>query len=354
MEENSDFIKGRGAQMQAKSRFHAQEIVQEHMEGIDEINDINTPTQYFYEHSKQIVNKVDSADIGLAYSMNPYQGCEHGCIYCYARNTHEYWGYNAGLDFEKKIIVKRNAASVLAKTFEKPNWEVRPIMFSGNTDCYQPIERKLQITRNMLQVIAQYKHPVSMITKNHLITRDIDILKELAAQQLVHVSISITSARDEIRQKLEPRASAISQRLKTVEALAKESIPVNVMIAPIIPGINHHEIPQIMKLIADAGASSAAYTIVRLNGAIGGVFEDWIRKAYPDRADKVLNQIKDCHGGSLNDSRFGTRMRGEGNIATIVKDLFVVSRKKYLSGRSYPPLRTDLFMRNNKGQLGLF
>ena len=340
--------------MQAKSRFHAQEIVHEHPEGIDEINDINTPTVYLYENAKQIVNKVDSMDIGLAYSMNPYQGCEHGCIYCYARNSHEYWGYNAGIDFEKKIIVKRNAASVLAKTFEKPNWEVLPIMFSGNTDCYQPIERKLQITRNMLQVIARYKHPVGMITKNHLITRDIDILKDLAAQQLVHVSISITSARDEIRQKLEPRASAISQRLKTVEALAKENIPVNVMIAPIIPGINHHEIPQIMKQIADAGASSAAYTIVRLNGAIGGVFEDWIRKAYPDRADKVLNQIKECHGGTLNDSRFGTRMRGEGNIATSIRDLFYVSRKKYLSGREYPKLRTDLFVRSNKGQLGLF
>jgi DNA repair photolyase len=354
MEENADFIKGRGVQMQAKSRFHTQEIVQEHIEGIDESIDINTPTQYLYENAKQIVNKVDSADIGLAYSMNPYQGCEHGCIYCYARNSHEYWGYNAGIDFEKKIIVKRNAASVLAKTFEKPNWEVLPIMFSGNTDCYQPIERKLQITRSMLQVIARYKHPVSMITKNHLITRDIDILKDLAAQQLAHVSISITSARDEIRQKLEPRASAISQRLKTVEALAKENIPVNVMIAPIIPGINHHEIPQIMKQIADAGASSAAYTIVRLNGAIGIVFEDWIRKAYPDRADKVLNQIKECHGGSLNDSRFGTRMRGEGNIATIIRDLFYVSRKKYLSGRVYPKLRTDLFIRSNKGQLGLF
>ncbi|ABG59714.1 PA0069 family radical SAM protein [Cytophaga hutchinsonii] len=354
MEDNNELIKGRGAQMQAKSRFHAQEIVQEHMEGIDEITDINTPTQYLYENAKQIVNKVDSPDIGLAYSMNPYQGCEHGCIYCYARNSHEYWGYNAGIDFEKKIIVKRNAASVLAKTFEKPNWEVLPIMFSGNTDCYQPIERKLQITRNMLQVIATYKHPVGMITKNHLITRDIDILKELAAQQLVHVSISITSARDEIRQKLEPRASAISQRLKTVEALAKENIPVNVMIAPIIPGINHHEIPQIMKQIADAGASSAAYTIVRLNGSIGVVFEDWIRKAYPDRADKVLNQIKECHGGTLNDSRFSTRMRGQGNIAASIHDLFYVSRKKYLSGREYPPLRTDLFVRSNKGQLGLF
>jgi DNA repair photolyase len=354
MEENSGFIKGRGAQMQAKSRFHAQEIVQDHIEGIDEYTDINTPTQYMYEYAKQIVNKVDSVDVGSGYSMNPYQGCEHGCIYCYARNSHEYWGYNAGIDFEKKIIVKRNAASVLAKTFEKPNWEVLPIMFSGNTDCYQPIERKLQITRNMLQVVARYKHPVSMITKNHLITRDIDILKDLAAQQLVHVSISITSARDEIRQKLEPRASAISQRLKTVEALAKENIPVNVMIAPIIPGINHHEIPQIMKQIADSGALSAAYTIVRLNGSIGIVFEDWIRKAYPDRADKVLNQIKECHGGTLNDSRFGTRMRGEGNIATIIRDLFLVSKKKYLAGREFPKLRTDLFVRSNKGQLGLF
>ncbi len=354
MENQNDYIKGRGAQMQAKNRFQAQELVQEHVEGLDEAIDLNTPTQIFYENAKQIINKVSSSDIGLAYSMNPYQGCEHGCIYCYARNTHEYWGYNAGIDFEKKIIVKRNAASVLAKTFEKPNWEVLPIMFSGNTDCYQPIERKLQITRNMLHVIARYKHPVSMITKNHLITRDIDILKELAEQQLVHVSISITSARDEIRQKLEPRASAITQRLKTVEALAKENIPVNVMIAPIIPGINHHEIPQIMKQVADAGATSAGYTIVRLNGAVGAVFEDWITKAYPDRAEKVLNQIKECHGGTLNDSRYGTRMRGEGNIADIIRDLFIISKKKYLGDKVFPKLRTDLFVRSNKGQLGLF
>jgi DNA repair photolyase len=196
MENQNDYIKGRGAQIQAKNRFQTQELVHEHVEGLDEAIDLNTPTQIFYEHAKQIINKVSSTDIGSAYSMNPYQGCEHGCIYCYARNTHEYWGYNAGIDFEKKIIVKRNAAAILAKTFEKPNWVVLPIMFSGNTDCYQPIERKLQNTRNMLQVIARYKHPVSVITKNHLITRDIDILKDLAAQQLVHVSISITSARD--------------------------------------------------------------------------------------------------------------------------------------------------------------
>lgn len=354
MEDQPDFIKGRGAQVQVKSKFHAQEIVREHSEGIDEYDDINGPTQYTFENAKQIVNKIDSPDLGISYSMNPYQGCEHGCIYCYARNSHEYWGFNAGMDFEKKIIVKRNAAAVLAKTFEKPNWQVMPIMLSGNTDCYQPIERKMNITRQILQVMLRYKHPVSLITKNHLITRDIDLIKDLAQQQLAHVNISITSARDEIRQKLEPRASAISQRLKTVEALAHAGIPVNVMIAPIIPGINHHEIPQIMKQIADAGASSAAHTIVRLNGSIGIVFEDWIRKAYPDRADKVLNQIKECHGGTLNDSRFGTRMKGEGNIADMIHDLFHVSFKKYLSGRVYPPLRCDLFVRTNKGQLGLF
>jgi len=354
MEDHEEFIKGRGAQIQAKSRFHAQEIVLEHAEGIDEYTDVNGPTQYLFEHAKQIVNKIDSPDLGLTYSMNPYQGCEHGCIYCYARNSHEYWGFNAGMDFEKKIIVKRNAAAVLAKTFQKPNWEVRPIMLSGNTDCYQPIERKMGITRQILQVFQTFKHPVSMITKNHLITRDIDIIKDLAQQQLVNVSISITSARDEIRQKLEPRASAISQRLKTVEALSKEGIPVNVMIAPIIPGINHHEIPQIMKQISDAGARSAAYTIVRLNGAIGPVFEDWIKKVYPDRAEKVLNQIKECHGGSLNDSRYGTRMKGEGAIAAIIKDLFSVSYKKYLADRDLPRLRSDLFVRTNKGQLGIF
>jgi DNA repair photolyase len=354
MENQSDFIKGRGAQIQSKSRFQAQETVQDHIEGIDEQTDINGPTEYLFEYAKQIVNKIDSPDLGPTYSMNPYQGCEHGCIYCYARNSHEYWGFNAGIDFEKKIIVKRNAAAVLTSTFQKPNWEVNPIMLSGNTDCYQPIERKMGITRQILKVMQTFKHPVSIITKNHLITRDVDIISDLAQQNLAHVSISITSARDEIRQKLEPRASAISQRLKTVEALSKAGIPVNVMIAPIIPGINHHEIPQIMKQIAEAGAQSAAYTIVRLNGAIGQVFEDWIGKAYPDRAEKVLNQIKECHGGTLNDSRYGTRMKGEGAIAAIIKDLFLISYKKYLPERNFPRLRCDLFVRSNKGQLGLF
>ncbi len=351
---SSEIIKGRGAQLNTKNKFLSREFVTEHIEGIDEAFDENPKTTYFFEHSKTIVNKVNSPDIGPAYSMNPYQGCEHGCIYCYARNTHTYYGYSAGIDFEQKIIVKQNAPEILEKTFDNPKWEPFPIMFAGNTDIYQPAERKFQITRKLLEVLLKYKHPVSMITKNSLILRDLDLLQELTKYNLVHVNVSITSLVEETRLALEPRTATAKQRLKVVETLSKAGIPVNVMIAPIIPSINSHEIPQIMKQIADAGALSAAYTIVRLNGQIGEIFTDWIRKHHPDRAEKVLHQIQDLHGGALNDSRYGTRMSGQGNYAKAIDMLFKSAKEKYLKGRIYPKLSTEHFKRPEKGQLKLF
>ena len=347
-------IKGRGAQSNVKNKFLKREFVNEHLEGIDEAFEENPKTTYFIDHPKKIINKLDSPDLRGMYSMNPYQGCEHGCIYCYARNSHTYYGFSAGIDFEQKILVKVNAAKVLEESFDNKKWEPIPVMLAGNTDIYQPAERKFKITRQLLEVFLKYKHPVSIITKNSLVLRDIDLLTELSKLNLLHVSISITSLNEATRLALEPRTATAKQRLKAVTELSKAGILVNVMIAPIIPSINCHEIPEIMKQIADAGALSAAYTMVRLNGQIGEIFTDWIHKAYPDRAERVLNQIKEVHGGTLNDSRYGYRMTGEGKIAESIQRLFKISKDKYLKDRIYPALSMEHFKRPEKGQLSMF
>ena len=353
-----NYIKGRGAQNQVANRFleHSYEMRDDFLnycaaEG-EEARD--NRTSFIDTFPKTIVNKVTSPDVGLEYSLNPYQGCEHGCVYCYARNSHEYWGYGAGLDFEQKILVKRNAVSLLEQKFRSKSWKAAPIVLSGNTDCYQPIERKLQITRSLLQLFLKYKHPVGIITKNALIQRDIDVLEELAKDNLVRVNLSITSLEEKTRQLLEPRTASIKKRLQTIEKLAEKGIPVNVMMAPIIPSINSHEILPLIKEIADRGACGVGYTMVRLNGAIGGIFSDWIRKTMPDRAEKVLHQISECHNGNLNDSRFGTRMKGDGNIADQVAQQFVIGRKKYLLGRERPVLNCELHEQYKDGQMKLF
>lgn len=286
--------------------------------------------------------------------MNPYQGCEHGCVYCYARNSHEYWGYSAGLDFESKILYKKNAAELLEKILKSNNWTAQNIMLSGNTDCYQPIEKKLRITRKILQVFLKYQHPVSIITKNVLILRDLDILSKLAERNLIHVSISITSLKEETRRILEPRTASIIKRMETVKILSDHNIPVIVMMAPIIPAINSHEIFDLVKKVRKFGALSVAYTMVRLNGATGIIFTNWIKKVLPDRADKVLNQVKECHGGRLNDHRFGKRMRGEGKIAEQVAIQFKLSKRKYFGTIHMPPLNYALYKNRNGKQLKLF
>lgn len=323
-----NYFKGRGAQLNVHNRFLKQRVVQEHIEMIDEPLLLDEKTELIETHPKTILNKVESPDV-MGLSMNPYQGCEHGCIYCYARNAHEYWGYSAGLDFERKIIVKRNAAELLEKALSNPKHQPEPIMFSGNTDCYQPVERKLGITRKMLEVLLKYKHPAAMITKNNLILRDIDLLQELAKLKLVHVMISITGLDEQMRLKLEPRTATYKNRLEVIRELSKAGIPVGVMTAPIIPGINSHEIPAVIEAAAEAGATAAGYTIVRLNGAIGEIFKDWLEKNFPDRAQKVWNQICAMHGGQVNDSRYGTRMRGEGHEASSIRQLFKIAVKKH-------------------------
>ncbi len=343
-----------GAQHNPDNRFSKLTYGVVHPEAIDTWEEEEAKTSFLEVHPKTIVNRIDSPDVGMVYSLNPYQGCEHGCTYCYARNSHEYWGYSAGIDFERKILVKKNAAHLLEKELQKPNWEVFPISLSGNTDCYQPAERKYQLTRSCLEVLLRYKHPAGIITKNALILRDLDILEELASYNLIGVSISITSLSEKTRRALEPRTATVSRRLETVSELAKRGIPVNVMVAPIIPGINNHEIIPIVKAVADAGASTVGYTVVRLNGAIAGIFEQWLERYYPDRKQKVLHQIQACHSGTLNDSRFGARMKGEGEFADQIAQQFKLARARYLKGREWPKLDHDLFIRTKKGQMSLF
>ncbi len=352
--ENDEYIKGRGAQVNPNNKFNSLQFVREHFEGIDEEENPDPTTKFIEVFPKTIVNKVDSPDLGLTYSMNPYQGCEHGCTYCYARPTHEYWGYSAGLDFEKVILVKKNAAQLLEQTLQKKNWEVMPIMLSGNTDCYQPCEKKFGITRQILEVLWKYKHPVGIISKNVLLLRDLDILAPMAEEGLVHVSLSITSLSEDTRRILEPRTATVKRKLEAIEILSKHKIPVNVMMAPMIPAINDHEIFSLVKAVTERGALSAHYIVVRLNGPNGGIFTDWVKKNYPDRAEKVLNQIKETHGGTLNDSRYGTRMSGEGNFALNLKRQYKIAYNKFLKDKKFPRLRTDLFVRTNKGQMTMF
>ncbi|WP_439488202.1 PA0069 family radical SAM protein [Algoriphagus sp.] len=354
MEQNEaeSYFKGRGSQIKTDNKFLKYRYVSEHIEGLDEPLIQSPQTKVYQEHSKSIVNKIESPDLGMMYSLNPYQGCEHGCSYCYARNTHEYYGFDAGLDFESKIIAKANAARLLEKLFHKASWKPAPISVSGNTDCYQPLERKMELTRSLLKVFAQYGHPVGMITKNSLILRDLDLLQDLAADKLVKVFISITSLDENVRRRMEPRTASATKRLKTIDELSKAGVPVGVMCAPIIPGLTDHETPAILKAAADHGALSAGMNVVRLNGSVGPIFEDWIHKNFPDRAPKVIDQICSMHGGQLNDSQFGRRMRGEGIVAEMINLLFATSKRKYFAGRTMPEFDLSKFRKG--GNLNLF
>ncbi len=344
-----DYIKGRGAQLNTKNRFEKTERVLEHMEGIDELPDLGHKTQVLLEYPKTILNRTESPDLPFVYSLNPYQGCEHGCVYCYARNVHQYWGYSAGLDFEQKIIAKPNAPEVLRKHFQNKNYLPESISLSGNTDCYQPTERKLKITQRLLEVFYEFRHPVGIITKNNLILRDVDLLSEMAKLNLVHVMISITSLDEDLRLLMEPRTATAANRLKVVQTLTNAGIPTGVMTAPIIPGLNSDEIPDLVKAAADHGALAVGYTILRLNGSVKEIFRDWLYKTFPDRADKIWNHVESCHGGEVSDSRFGKRMSGEGKIAESIKQLFKLSVRRFMEDRKFPEYDYSLFRRPGVG-----
>ncbi len=342
------YIKGRGSQLNPTNRFEtrSKEIYLEDLptqEEREELLTSNPRTKYLEVFPKTILNKVESPDIGLAWSMNPYQGCEHGCVYCYARNSHQYWGYSSGMEFEQNILIKKNAPELLEEALSSKKWKAESIMLSGNTDCYQPAERKLGITRKLLEVFLKFKHPVGIITKNSLVERDIDLLSQLANQNLVGVTLSLTTLNEELKRTLEPRTSTAKSVLRSIKNLTEAGVPVNVNVAPIIPGINDEGMFDVVKAIAENGALSAGFIVVRLNGHNGLIFEDWINKNFPDRANKVLNQIKTMHGGKLNDSNFGRRMRGEGKFAELIRMQFSLARKKYLSGRQWPAMNFTIY-----------
>ncbi len=334
MEENNEeqvnkYLKGRGSQFNPRNKFLKNERVKEHIEGIDDWTEKNEATQYLEDDAKGIVNKVESPDLSLMYSMNPYQGCEHGCIYCYARNSFEYWGYSAGLDFERKIIVKKNAADLLRKFLMHPKWECVPISLSGNTDCYQPAEQKFRLTRGLLEVCNEFNQPVAMITKNAGMLRDKDLLQEMGKKNIVSVLVSITSFNEDLRRVMEPRTTTGKQRLRLIDEMSKAGVRMGVMLGPMIPGLNDHEMHNIIKAASEAGAAFSAYTFIRLNGAIKLIFHDWLYKNFPDRADKVWHLIEASHEGKVNDSRWGVRMRGEGNVAEMVAQQYRKYTTKY-------------------------
>ncbi len=327
--EGTYYHKGRGAQYNTGNRFLKHSVGKMHVEAIDDWEHENPATVFLEENAKALVNKVDSPDVGMLYSMNPYQGCEHGCIYCYARNSFEYWGWSAGIDFETKIIVKKNAPLLLSNFLMNPNWHCVPIALSGNTDCYQPAEKKFQISRQLLQVASRFNQPISIITKNAGLLRDMDILVPMAQKNLVSVMVSITSLNEALRRVMEPRTTTAQQRLRLIEELSKAGVPTGVMAAPMIPGLNDHELHDILKAAASAGAINAGYTFVRLNGAIQFLFHDWLFKNFPDRANKVWHLIESGHGGKVNDSEWSRRMKGDGNIAAMIAMQFKQFKKRF-------------------------
>lgn len=314
------------------------------------------PTLFMPDRSQSLITQNNSPDVPFRYSLNPYRGCEHGCAYCYARPGHEYLGMNAGLDFETRILVKHDAPALLRAELAQPHWTGESITMSGVTDCYQPAERKFRLTRGCLEVMLEARQAVGIITKNALVARDLDLLAPLAAQRLVYVYISITSLDDSLARKLEPRTATPQARLRTVGALSEAGVPVGVMTAPIIPGLNDQEVPAILEAAKDAGAQSAGYVLLRLPLAVRPIFEHWITETYPDKAERVLGHIRSTREGQLNNSQFGTRMRGTGPYAEQIQQAFKVFRKKHGLEGPLPALDCSRFVPPSpvSGQLRLF
>jgi len=348
----SSTVRGRGASWSPANRFEKLHVDLTDVDVVDvDLTQEERPrpvTQYFRDGSRSIITRNNSPDVGFETSVNPYRGCEHGCIYCYARPTHEYLGFSAGLDFESKIVVKMNAAELLRAELESPRWKPQTLVISGVTDPYQPIERKLRITRSCLEVLAQFRNPVAVITKNRLVTRDVDLLRELASYHAVAVNISVTSLDPNLQRVLEPRTSPPTARLETIEQLRAAGIPVGVMVAPIIPGLTDHEVPKILEACAGAGAQFAGYTIVRLPWAVAPLFEHWLDEHFPDRKEKVLGRIRHLRGNDrLNNSQWHTRMTGQGIFAEQIASLFEVGCRRAGIGER-PRLSTTAFRRTTE------
>ena len=364
--QSSEPIRGRGASWSPANRFEKLHVDVNDVDAVDVDHGDHPPsqsygvpgerprraTQYFRDGSKTIISRNNSPDVGFETSVNPYRGCEHGCIYCYARPTHEYLGFSAGLDFESKIMVKMDAPELLKVELESPRWKPQVLVMSGVTDPYQPIERKLRITRGCLDVLARFRNPVAIITKNRLVSRDIDFLRELATYNAAAVNISVTSLDAKLQRVLEPRTSPPSARIETIQQLRSAGIPTGVMVAPIIPGLTDHEVPKILKACAKAGAQFAGYTIIRLPWAVAPLFEHWLEEQFPDRKEKILGRIRDLRrNGRLNNSQWRTRMTGEGIFAEQIASLFKIGCRRAGIGER-PKLSTAAF-RPTREQLSL-
>jgi DNA repair photolyase len=345
-------LHGRGSSDNPPNRF-----IPLYRERADEWRDPDDPapvTRFFRDQSQSILTTNDSPDLPFRYSLNPYRGCEHGCIYCYARPTHEYLSLSAGLDFETQIFVKQDAPELLRAELSCKKWVPDHVSVSGVTDAYQPIERRLELTRRCLEVFAEFKNPVSIVTKNALVTRDIDVLKELAAVNAAVAFISVTTLDPDLAGKMEPRASRPAARLRAIEELAAAGIPVGVMNAPIIPGLNDHETPAILEAAARAGATTAGYVVLRLPYAVKELFANWLEQHFPNRKEKVLGRIREARDGKLNETRFGARMRGEGQWAELFRDMFQLHRRRLGLSERRIELSTAAFTNGRPVQRTLF
>ena len=352
--------RGRGAQIDPPNRFervHHEDDFEgladddDHLQRLEE-----RATEYLVDRARTVVSTNDSPDVGFNYSLNPYRGCVHGCAYCYARPTHEFLGFSAGVDFESKILVKEDAPDLFREFLRKPSWRPNPIALSGVTDPYQPAERRFRLTRSCLEIALEARQPISIITKNGLVRRDLDILGPMGKLGLVHVNISLTTLDDDLAADLEPRASLPQIRLRAMTELSEAGVPVRAMIAPIIPGLTDEEVPKLLKAARAAGATQAAMTLVRLPLAVGPIFEDWLRRIRPDRAEKVLSRIKRSHGGKFNAPEFGKRMTGEGPAADQIVGLFRTFRAREGLDGDLPPYNLSDFRPPlpTRGQLHLF
>jgi DNA repair photolyase len=352
--------RGRGSRIDPPNRFGGtrHEIDFEHLEHDEDFLEglRDRPTEYLPDRSKSIVTENESPDVGFRYSINPYRGCSHGCSYCYARPTHEYLGFNAGLDFETRIMVKEQAPELFRTFLARDGWGAHPIALSGVTDCYQPAERQYRLTRGCLEVAAEAQQPMTIITKNALVLRDLDLLREMARGGLVHVYLSVTTLDAELARSMEPRTSIPTARLRAVRALAEAGVPVGVLVAPVIPGLTDTEIPAILGAAKEAGAGASGYTLLRLPLTVAPVFTEWLERTQPGRSDRVLGRVREARGGRLNVSAFGTRMSGTGAVAKQIAAVFRLFAKKQGLDGGLPPFDSSRFRppRPKLGQLRLF
>jgi DNA repair photolyase len=352
MPQEKEPVRGRGAADNPANRFDRL-----HYEPDPDLDPAEQPaprTQFFRDATHSIIATNDSPDVGFSASINPYRGCENGCIYCYARPTHEYLGFSAGLDFETRIVVKEDAPELLRRELSSAKWVPQVLGLSGVTDPYQPVERRLRLTRGCLEVLAEFRNPVAVITKNHLVARDADLLADLAGHGAAAVFLSITTLDGELARVLEPRATQPAGRLAALDELCRAGVPVGVLVAPVIPGLNDHEIPSVLEAAARAGARFAGYVVLRLPHGVADLFTAWLERNFPDRKEKVLGRIRDLRGGRLNEPRFGHRMRGEGLLARQIKALFALGcRRARIDGRG-PELSAAAFRRPGGTQRLLF